>query len=235
MNVAPEHIKIIYEDNHLLVIEKPVNMPSQKDETNDPDVLSLMKEYIKRKYNKPGNVYLGLVHRLDRPVGGVMVLAKTSKSASRLSEQVRNRHMKKVYLCVVHGRVEPASSRLVHYLIKDNSKNIVKAYDKEVRGAKEAILDYKVEAYYDNFSLVRVFLHTGRPHQIRVQLAAIGHHLYGDMKYGTHYMSGTRQLALWSTQITVCHPTLKTQMVFESTPPQEAEPWVWFSKKDGAI
>jgi len=231
MIAASEQIKIIYEDNHLLVIEKPANMPSQKDETNDPDVLELMKEYIKQKYNKPGNVFLGLVHRLDRPVGGVMVLGRTSKAASRLSEQIRNREMKKVYLCVVHGKPEPDSARLVHYLVKDNSKNIVKAYNQEVNGAKEAVLDYKVEAYYDNFSLVRIFLHTGRPHQIRVQMAAIGHHLYGDMKYGTPYKSGTRQLALWSTQITVNHPTLKTEMVFESKPPQDVEPWNWFRKQ----
>ncbi|MCR4436592.1 MAG: RluA family pseudouridine synthase [Clostridiales bacterium] len=220
-------MKILYEDNHLLVVEKPVNVPSQKDDSEDPDILTMVKEDIKRRYNKPGNVYLGLVHRLDRPVGGVMVLAKTSKAAARLSEQIRSRKLKKVYLAVVHGEMDAVSGHLEHFLKKDASTNTVMVVSAWTEGAKEALLDYTVVGVENNLSLLRVRLHTGRPHQIRVQLSAIGHPLFGDQKYGARLNKPGQQLALWSNQITCIHPTRQEEMTFASIPPG-AYPWNLF-------
>lgn len=220
-------MKIIYEDNHLLVVEKPVNIPSQADETKDPDMLAILKEDIKVRYNKPGNVFLGLVHRLDRPVGGAMVFARTSKAASRLSEQVRSRGFKKVYLAVVHGSPAQKSARLEHFLLKDSSSNTVKAVDRSVEGSKEAILDYTVLENAHNLSLVRINLHTGRSHQIRVQFSTIGHPLYGDQKYGSRLNKPGQQLALWSHEISCQHPTTQEVMTFLSSPP-DSLPWNLF-------
>lgn len=221
-------IKIIYEDNHLLVVEKPVNIPSQQDRSGDKDILTLMKEYIKERYNKPGNVYLGLVHRLDRPVGGVMVFAKTSKAASRLSEQIRTRQFGKKYLAVIHG-IPPDKSKknLVHYLIKDRRRNIVKAVDSSIKGAQKAILDYRVIGQSSGMALVEIDLHTGRPHQIRVQFAEIGHPLYGDQRYGQSLNKPGQQIALWSKSISLIHPTLKESMTFSSLP-HDTYPWDLF-------
>lgn len=220
-------MKIIFEDNHLLVVEKPVNIPSQQDESGDPDMLTLLKEDIKQRYNKPGNVFLGLVHRLDRPVGGVMVFARTSKAASRLSEQVRSRTFKKTYLAVVHGLIDKREGTLKNYLLKDNDKNIVKAVDENTEGSKLAVLDYMVVSSCNNLSLVKINLHTGRPHQIRVQLAETGHPLFGDRKYGSKLSKDGQQLALWSHELVIEHPTLKTELRFESSPP-DIVPWSYF-------
>lgn len=171
-------INIIYEDNHLIVVEKPINIPTQEDNTKDKDLLTILKEYIKEKYNKPGNVYLGLVHRLDRPVGGIMVFARTSKAASRLSEQVRNKTFKKTYNAVVIGNIEN-TGKLKDYLLKDEKRNIVKVDEK----GKEAILNFKKLNFKDNMSLVEINLETGRSHQIRVQMSHHGYPLFGDQKY----------------------------------------------------
>ncbi|WP_107690354.1 RluA family pseudouridine synthase [Coprothermobacter proteolyticus] len=222
-------IDIIFEDNHLLVVKKPVNIPTQKDKSNDSDMLTLLKEDIKKRYNKPGNVYLGLVHRLDRPVGGVMVFAKTSKAASRLSDQVRTRQFKKIYLAVVHGILDKLEGRLENYLLKDTRNNTVSVVKEDTPGGKLAVLDYKVEGIYNGFSLVKVSLHTGRPHQIRVQLANIGHPLYGDQKYGHGVNKPGQQIALWSSEIAFVHPVLKQEMIFSCEPP-EVEPWTWFNR-----
>ncbi len=220
-------MKIIFEDNHLLVVEKPVNVPSQQDESGDPDMLTILKEDIKRRYNKPGNVFLGLVHRLDRPVGGVMVFARTSKAASRLSEQVRSRTFKKTYLAVVHGIIDKQEGTLKNYLLKDNDKNIVKAVNENTEGSKLAVLDYMVVSSCQNLSLVKINLHTGRPHQIRVQFAQIGHSLFGDRKYGAKLSKDGQQLALWSHGLIIEHPTLKTELKFESNLP-DIVPWSYF-------
>ena len=219
-----KNVKIIFEDNHLLVVEKPVNVPTQEDSSGDKDLLTLLKEDIKERHNKPGNVYLGLVHRLDRPVGGVMVFAKTSKAASRLSEQIRNREFKKVYLSVVHGVFEEKKGNLEHYLVKDSNTNMVKVTNARADGAKHASLDYEVLKSGQNLSLVRVNLHTGRSHQIRVQFAAIGHPIFGDQKYGADVNKVGQQIALWSSQIGFKHPTTKEEVEFESMPPN-ARPW----------
>lgn len=166
-------LKVIYEDNHIIVVEKPVNVPSQQDKTNDIDMLTIIKQYLKEKYNKPGNVYLGLIHRLDRPVGGVMVFAKTSKAAARLSEQVRNKEFKKKYLAIVDGKMENGSGVLEDYLLKNERNNTSKVVEEGTKNAKNAKLEYEVIAYNEetDLSLVKVTLHTGRHHQIRLQFA----------------------------------------------------------------
>jgi len=222
-----KEIKIIYEDNHIIVVEKPVNIPVQEDESGDVDMLTLLKENIKKRYNKPGNVFLGLVHRLDRPVGGVMIFAKTSKAASRLSEQVRNRNLKKTYCAIVHGKPEKSSGTLQDYLVKDSKTNIVKIVNKDLDGAKEAILDYILIETKEGLSLVKVNLHTGRSHQIRVQFAGIGHPIYGDQKYGSQVNKPGQQIALWSNEIRFTHPVSKEELVFSSFPPH-LKPWNLF-------
>ena len=193
-----EPLKILYEDNHIIVVVKPVNVPSQADKTGDEDMLTLIKKYIKEKYNKPGEVYLGLVHRLDRPTGGVMVFAKTSKSASRLSEQIRENKMHKKYLCIVDGKLEKEKGTFKDYLLKNEKTNTSKVVKEGTKNAKEAILDYEVVKYNEeiNLSVIKVDLHTGRHHQIRVQFASRGHSLSGDQKYGTRGRG--KQLALWA-------------------------------------
>lgn len=202
-------INIIYEDNHLLVVEKPINIPTQEDNTKDKDLLTILKEYIKEKYNKPGNVYLGLIHRLDRPVGGIMVFARTSKAAARLSEQVRNKTFKKTYNAVVIGNINK-EGKLKDYLLKDEKKNIVKV-DKN---GKEAILNFKKIDFKNNMSLVEINLETGRSHQIRVQMSHYGYPLFGDQKYNKTSKVG-EQIALFAKKIEFIHPTTNELLTFE--------------------
>ena len=213
-----QKLKVIYEDNRLIVVEKLPNVPSQSDKTGDIDMLTMVKQYIKEKYNKPGNVYLGLVHRLDRPVGGIMIFAKTSKAASRLSDQVREKVFKKKYLAVVDGKIENKSGTLEDYLYKDERNNISKVVNKGKKNAKFAKLDYDVIKYDEvkNLSLVKVNLHTGRHHQIRVQLSNFGHSIFGDQKYGTRGQG--KQIALWAYELTIKHPITKEEMTFKDLP-----------------
>lgn len=212
------NLKIIYEDNHIIVVEKIPNIPSQGDKTGDIDMLEIIKKYIKEKYNKPGNVYLGLVHRLDRPVGGVMVFAKTSKAASRLSEEVRSRQLKKEYLVVVDGKFEKNKDTLEDYLLKNQQKNISKVVKEGTKNSKLAKLDYETLKYNSeiDLSVLKVLLHTGRHHQIRVQLSSRGHSIYGDQKYGTRGRG--KQIALWAYRLTIIHPITKKEMTFTSIP-----------------
>lgn len=221
------NVKIIYEDNHLLVVEKPPNIPTQEDSSEDLDMLTFLKNDLKIRYNKPGDAFLGLVHRLDRPVGGVMVFAKTSKAASRLSEQIRNRTFKKVYLAVVYGEFNNKEGQLINFLIKDKKTNIVHVVSTKVEGAKEAILDYCVLEKGNDMSLVKIFLHTGRPHQIRVQFSHIGHPLYGDQRYNKQ--KNQKQIALWSNNISFIHPISKELISFSSSPPTNY-PWSIFKQ-----
>lgn len=213
-----QKLKVIYEDNHIIVVEKPVNIPSQGDKTGDVDMLSIIKDYIKEKYNKPGNVYLGLIHRLDRPVGGVMIFAKTSKAAVRLSEQVREKIFQKTYLVVVNGNMEEKKGSLEDYLLKNERKNMSKVVKEGTKNSKYALLDYEVLKYNQeiNLSVLRIDLHTGRHHQIRVQLSSRNHSIYGDQKYGGR--GHGKQIALWAYSLKVVHPITKEEMVFKSIP-----------------
>ena len=219
-----QRFDILYEDNHLLGIVKPVNIPVQEDATGDPDLLNLLKEDVKDRFNKPGNVYIGLVHRLDRPVGGAMIFAKTSKAASRLSESVRTHGFHKVYLTVVHGKPPAARGRLTDTLLKDAKSNTVTVVRKGTPGGKEAILDYTVLGSAEGFSLLKIDLLTGRSHQIRVQLSSIGCPLYGDQKYGASVNRPGQQIALWSALVGFPHPVTKEEVQLISLPPQ-IHPW----------
>ena len=204
-------INIIYEDNHLLVVEKPINIPVCEDESHDIDFLSILKKYIKEKYHKPGNVYLGLVHRLDRPVGGIMVFAKTSKAASRLSKQVQEHLLEKVYVAVVEGKI-PEQGEWVDYLTKDSKNN--QSYVTNKEQGKIAILTFKMLAYRANKSLVEINLKTGRSHQIRVQFSSRGFPLVGDARYNPNSDKKTN-IALFAKSISFEHPTTKERLIFE--------------------
>ena len=212
------NLKVLYEDNHIIVVEKIPNIPSQADKTNDLDMLTIVKQYIKDKYHKPGEVYLGLIHRLDRPVGGVMVFARTSKAASRLSEEVRNKVFKKQYLAIVDGKFEQNKGEFEDYLLKNERNNISKVVKAGTKNAKLAKLDYEVLKYVEeiNLSLVKINLHTGRHHQIRVQFASRNHSLCGDQKYGTRGRG--KQISLWAYKLSIVHPVTKEEMTFTSIP-----------------
>ena len=211
-------LNILYEDNHIIVVVKEPGIPSQGDKTQDLDMLTIIKKYLKDKYNKPGNVYLGLVHRLDRSVGGVMVFAKTSKGASRLSQQVRDKEMKKHYIAVVKGRFEIKKGNMQDYLVKDEKNNKTFVSNQQNKRAKFSELDYEVIKYDKviNMSLVKINLKTGRHHQIRAQFSSRGHSLCGDTKYGTRSRSG--QLALWAYKLEFYHPITKELLQFKFLP-----------------
>ena len=207
-------MKVLYEDNHLLVVDKPINIPMQEDESKDNDLLSMGKQYIKDKYNKPGNVYLGLVHRLDRPVSGVCVFARTSKAASRLCKQVQNHEtFKKTYLAVVEDNGLKDAGHFEDYLLKDSKTNTVKVNPK----GKLAILDYEVLKRKDNLALVKVYLKTGRSHQIRVQFSSRNHALWGDQRYNKNAIVG-QQIALHSYNLSFIHPVTDETLSFTSKP-----------------
>ena len=218
MEDGNQMINVIYEDNHIIVVEKPVNIPVQADDSKDLDFLSMIKKYIKDKYNKPGNVYVGLVHRLDRPVGGIMVFAKTSKAASRLSEQVRLNKIKKVYHAVIEGK-PLKEGHLEDYLLKDSKTNTTKVN----KSGKLSILDYKLISTVENLSLVKVFLKTGRSHQIRVQFSSRNLPLYGDQRYNKNAKVG-QQIALYATSLSFEHPITKENLTFELDLPNKY-PW----------
>lgn len=207
--------RILFEDNHLLIAVKQPGVPSQADSSGDADMLTLLKQYVKEKYQKPGDAWLGLVHRLDRPAGGVMAFARTSKAASRLSEQIRGEGFRKEYLCICQGA--PAGGRLEHWLTKDERTNNVTANLTEVKGAQWAALEYEPLKTVDGLTLCRVELITGRSHQIRVQFRAMGHPLWGDQRYNPGAHPG-QWLALWSRMVEFEHPTKKERLRFECLP-----------------
>ena len=211
-------INVLYEDNHIIVVVKECNVPVCEDTSKDKDLLTMIKEYLKEKYNKPGNVYLGLVHRLDRPVGGVMVFAKTSKAASRLSEEVRAKQFEKKYLVIANGKFENDKGTLEDYLLKNQAKNISKVVKEGTKNSKIAKLDYEVIKYDPdlNLSVLKINLHTGRHHQIRVQLSSRNHSIYGDQKYGGR--GHGKQICLWAYSLKIIHPITKEEMKFELYP-----------------
>ena len=206
-------LNILYEDNHIIVVEKPYNVPTQEDSSKDIDMINIIKGYIKEKYKKEGNVYLGLVHRLDRPVGGLMVFARTSKASSRLSDDIRNNHFHKEYLAVVHGKVKE-KEKLIDYISKDDKT--YSSYIDKLNG-KESILEYE-KLYYDekdDVSLIKVNLVTGRHHQIRLQMSNINHPLVGDQRYGRQ---DKKQIMLYAYKLRFIHPTKKEEMEFKLLP-----------------
>ena len=207
--------KIVYEDNQVIVAVKPPNMLSQADKTGDTDILTELKDYVKVKYNKPGNVYLGLVHRMDRPVGGLMVFARTSKAAARLSKQMQQHQMGREYLCVVTGEVKD-SFTLMDYLIKDEKLNRVSVCEADLKGAQEAVLHGKCLNRRQGTALCAIQLETGRNHQIRVQMAHAGAPLWGDNRYGGGIPG--QQIALWGYKLTFEHPTTHEVMEFYDLP-----------------
>ena len=221
-------VQIVYEDNHLLVVVKPPNMPTQADASGDPDLHSTMKQYIAEKYQKPGAVYLGLVHRLDRPVGGLVVLARTSKAADRLSEQVRQKTLARQYVAGVRGSAQE-SCELCDWLLKDEKTNTVRAVAKGTPGAKDAKLQYRLAGKAQELSLVRVKLFTGRSHQIRVQLSHSGCPIWGDARYGAGKPG--EQIALWGAHLGLVHPTKKEEMHFDALPPRDKMPWRLFTEE----
>ncbi len=224
-------LNVLYEDNHLLIVLKPARMLVQRDNTGDPSLLDIAKHWVKEKYQKPGNVYLGLVHRLDRPAEGVMVFAKTSKAASRLSHQFRERTVEKAYLAVVQGHVEPESGRLEHSIRKRPGNRRVHISQNPLQDGKHAALTYNVCEEVDDLSLVHVQLHTGRHHQIRAQFAYIGHPVVGDYKYTSRIPLPDKRIALLAHSISFTHPTVKTPMTIESPFPNYW-PWTLFTYEE---
>ena len=224
-------LTIVFEDNHVIVAVKPAGVLSQADGSDAPDMLTLLKEYIKVTYAKPGNVFLGLLHRLDRPVSGLMVFAKTSKCASRISEQIRDRKVTKRYRAVVEGTFKDKKGTLTHYALKDPKTNNTKIFEagKAPKDAKPVKLSYEVVAESDykgkKISLVEIDLHTGRSHQIRTQLQYIGHPLLGDARYGSGLYKG--DIALQSFVLGFDHPITGERMEY-SLDLQQKDPWMVF-------
>lgn len=229
-----KNIKILYEDNHIIVVVKPAGIPSQADKTGDEDMLTLLKKYIKEKYNKPGEVYLGLVHRLDRMTSGIMVFARTSKAASRLSKNIREGDFKKRYIAVLNGHMKKIqkSMFLENYLVKNEKTNMSKVCNIDTKNSKLASLEYNVlnNFSYNNkkYCYVEIKLNTGRHHQIRVQFSNINHPLYGDLKYGKNSNKEGQKLALFAYDLTFFHPTKDEVLNFKILPEQKG---IWSELK----
>lgn len=232
--MTKEDLVILYEDNHIIVVFKPQNEPCCEDTTGDKDLLTVIKEYIKEKYNKPGNVYVGLVHRLDRVTGGVMVYAKSSKAAARLSEQMHEGDFSKKYLTVLVGSPKEKHGIWTDYMKKNTINNMVYVCPPTVEGAKRAELEYRVIDEKDGLSLVMIELHTGRTHQIRVQSSSRGTPVYGDMRYGGEKAVKGR-IALWAASLSFSHPVSKERLTFKVFPPVDSFPWKNFDITDDVL
>ncbi len=228
-------MKILFEDNHLIAVNKPNNVLVQGDETGDETLADQVKKYIKDKYEKPGDVYLGIIHRLDRPVSGVTIFARTSKALERMNKIFAEREVKKTYWAIVGRRPDPFNGHLTHYILKDTSKNVVKAYDtmsSRAKGAKQADLDYELIAEIDDCYLLKINLQTGRPHQIRAQLAKIGCPIRGDVKYGFPTPNKDSSIHLHCKSISFEHPVKKEQVNLTASVPKEPT-WKMFQTIDG--
>lgn len=208
-------LNVLYEDNHIIVVEKSPNILSQSDITGDIDMLTMVKDYIKEKYNKPGNVYVGLVHRLDRPVGGVMVFARTSKAAKRLNEQIKKHEFNKTYVAVLDGKLKNKEDTLINYLYKDEKKGLSRVVKEDFTGSKRCELNYEVIGYFEDKTIIKINLLTGRHHQIRLQFAHLGYPLYGDQRYGN---KNNEQIRLWAYKLEFNHPVTKEKLRFKLLP-----------------
>lgn len=220
--------RVLYCDNHLLVLAKPFSMPSQSDDSQDPSLLEWGKQWVAEEFSKPGNVYLAMIHRLDRPTGGIMVFGRTSKAAARLSEAFRERRVEKTYYAVTRGLPEQPEGRLHGFLKKLAGKNVVRVHRRQIHASKEAILDYKVLQSAGERGLLEVRPHTGRRHQIRVQLARAGASIVGDLKYGYKPALPDRSIALLAGRLRLEHPTRKEEMEFVCPWPSTS-PWNEFT------
>ena len=218
MNRNPIDKRILYEDNHLIVVNKWPGEIVQGDKTGDEPLSEIVKKYIKEKYNKPGNVFLGVTHRLDRPTSGAVIFAKTSKALERLNKMLRERQIKKKYWAVIEGIPQPAENRLEHYLKKNPKTNKTTVFTRPTQGAKQALLTYKTIKKEDKYALVEVDLHTGRHHQIRAQLAKTGHPVKGDLKYGAKRSLKNGGIMLHARQLEFVHPVKKTQVKIIAPP-----------------
>ena len=214
-------MRIIFEDNHLLVINKDAGVLVQGDKTGDTPLSDLAKAYVKEKYQKPGEVFMGVIHRIDRPVSGLVLMARTSKALERMNEQFKNREIEKKYLAVVRNRPQANAGNLVHWLIKNPETNVTKAYEKEVPNSMRSELNYKLIGELDGFYLLEVNPITGRPHQIRVQLASMNCPIVGDNKYGYPRGNKDKSICLHAHQVKFMHPVKKEEMQLFAALPQD--------------
>ena len=211
---------VIYEDNHIIVVNKSSSEIVQGDKTGDTPLSETVKQYLKEKYKKPGNVFLGVVHRLDRPVSGIVLFARTSKALPRLNEMFKNSEVKKTYWAIVKNCPKETEGELVHYLVRNEKQNKSYAYDKEVKDSKKAILDYKLIGHSQNYYLLEVHLHTGRHHQIRCQLAIMGCPIKGDLKYDSPRSNPDGSICLHSRKVSFVHPVSKELIELEAPVPE---------------
>ncbi|MCC7301236.1 MAG: RluA family pseudouridine synthase [Bacteroidia bacterium] len=214
-------MEILYEDNHLIILNKCPGEIVQGDKTGDVPLSEKLKQFLKDKYGKPGNVFVGVAHRLDRPVSGVVIFAKTSKALARLNEMLRNREIEKTYWAVVSGD-PPPEGHLIHYLRKNQEKNISRAYEKEVQGSLRAELKFHRVTSSDHYHLLEVNLMTGRHHQIRAQLSAAGFPIKGDVKYGARRANEDRSIHLHSRKTVFLHPVKREMLEITAPPPADA-------------
>lgn len=219
---------VIYEDNHLIAVNKRVGDLVHGDETGDSTLSDAVKEYIKIRYNKPGDVFLGVIHRLDRPVSGVVIFARTSKALTRMNELMKDKKIEKEYLAIVDHRPEPLSDTITHHIVKDESKNIVKAYASPKSGTKECVLSYELLGELEQKVLLKVNPHTGRSHQIRAQLSKIGCSIVGDLKYGAEAPMPDKSIALHCRMMSFDHPTTKERITVTADAPS-GRPWSIFT------
>lgn len=219
-----KNLQVLHEDNHIIVINKRVGDIVQGDKTGDKPLSDVVKEYIKYKYNKPGDVFLGVVHRLDRPTTGIVVFARTSKALTRLNELFKNRETQKIYWAVVKQPPAQLSGTLVHYLTRNEKNNTSKVHSKEVTGSKQASLDFKIIKQLTNYTALEINLHTGRHHQIRAQLAAIGSPIKGDLKYGFDRSNPDGGIHLHARKLVFVHPVTKATLEITAPVPHDA---VW--------
>ena len=223
--------RILFEDNHLIIINKLPGELVQGDETGDVTLADKIKEYLKVTYNKPGNVYLGIPHRLDRPTSGIVVYTKTEKALIRLNEAFKGSSVKKTYWAVVDNMPKKSESTLIHYIVRNSANNKSVAYPKEIKGSKLAKLDYKLIGKSDNYFLIEIALHTGRHHQIRAQLAAIGLHIKGDLKYGFARSNPDGGIHLHARKIVFTHPVKKEELTIIAPPPHDTV-WDYFATQN---
>lgn len=221
-------MNVIYEDNHIILVCKASSEIVQGDKTGDRPLSENIKQYIKDKYNKPGNVFLGVTHRLDRPVSGLVLFARTSKALSRLNEMFKNKDIKKTYWAIVKNRPPALSGELTHWLVRNEKQNKSYAYDKEVKNSKKAILDYKIIGQSERYFLLEINLQTGRHHQIRCQLAKMGCPIKGDLKYGAERSNPDGSICLHARKIEFVHPVSKEYLSFEAPVPDST---LWKSFK----